>query len=207
MDGNALPQLIREGGPVLVVLLVLSVATLALLLLKLWHLGAAGILLRVPEPTRLGEGYDGLSLPPPLARLDAIAAVTPSGRGRLEAKLETAARAELGVLRRGLRPLEAIASLAPLLGLLGTVLGMIRAFAELGLATGRPDPALLAGGIAEALINTAGGLVVAIMATVSLAFCEGRIERLALAMETMAGGILDRRRAAAAAAAAGGAAA
>jgi biopolymer transport protein ExbB len=177
------PDLLREGGPVLVVLLLLSVAALTLVLVKLWQLAAAGILFRAPDARPS-------PLPPPLFRL-AVLADELRGSARLEPRLETAARTELGILRRGLRALEAMASLAPLLGLLGTVLGMIRAFTELGLATGRPDPALLAGGIAQALVNTAAGLIVAILATTALAFCEARIERLALAMEALAGRAAD----------------
>ncbi|WP_346348176.1 MULTISPECIES: MotA/TolQ/ExbB proton channel family protein [unclassified Sulfitobacter] len=78
---------------------------------------------------------------------------------------------ELAVLRGGLRPLELIATIAPLIGLLGTVLGMIEAFQALETSGGQADPSALAGGIWEALLTTAAGM--AIPAAVALSWFEG----------------------------------
>ncbi|MDO6806083.1 MotA/TolQ/ExbB proton channel family protein, partial [Wenyingzhuangia sp. 1_MG-2023] len=72
------------------------------------------------------------------------------------------ARIEVGKLTQGLRPLEVIANIAPLLGLFGTVLGMIEAFQAMEAAGSKVDPAVLSGGIWQALLTTAGGLAVAI---------------------------------------------
>ncbi|MBK1702906.1 MotA/TolQ/ExbB proton channel family protein, partial [Thiococcus pfennigii] len=74
------------------------------------------------------------------------------------------------------RGLDVIATLAPLLGLLGTVLGMIDAFRELEAAGGRADPALLAGGIWEALLTTAAGLAIAIPAAAAVHWIESVVE-------------------------------
>lgn len=86
-------------------------------------------------------------------------------------------------LRRGLRPLEVIGSLAPLLGLLGTVLGMIKAFQQLEAAGNKVNPAILSGGIWEALLTTAVGLCVAIPVVALLNWLERRIDHLAHDMD------------------------
>ncbi|PIE36735.1 MAG: hypothetical protein CSA54_03495 [Gammaproteobacteria bacterium] len=84
---------------------------------------------------------------------------------------------ELFVLRDHLRVIEVVASLSPLLGLLGTVLGMISAFQQMQLAGAQVDPSVLSGGIWEALLTTAAGLVVAIPAVMLLNWFEQQVER------------------------------
>lgn len=81
-------------------------------------------------------------------------------------------------LRSNLRGLEVTAQLSPLLGLLGTVVGMIEAFIQLEGAGSQIDPTLLAGGIWEALLTTAAGLSVAIPTIIILNYFDGRVERL-----------------------------
>jgi len=104
------------------------------------------------------------------------------------AKAETGrvARNLIARARDGLRPLELIATIAPLLGLLGTVLGMIAAFQALQEAGSRADPATLAGGIWEALLTTAAGMAVAIPAAMALTWFESVVDRLRLEMEDAA---------------------
>ena len=96
------------------------------------------------------------------------------------AREETArvAKREIAQAGVGLRALELIATIAPLLGLLGTVLGMIAAFQALQQAGNRADPALLAGGIWEALLTTAAGMAVAIPASAALTWFEAVIDRI-----------------------------
>lgn len=88
-------------------------------------------------------------------------------------------------LRRGLRPLEVIASLAPLIGLLGTVLGMIDAFQQLENAGSQVDPGLLSSGIWQALLTTAAGLIVAIPAVAAHHWLERRVDHLAHEMDNL----------------------
>jgi hypothetical protein len=88
-------------------------------------------------------------------------------------------------LRSWFRPLEVIASLAPLLGLFGTVLGMIKAFQQLESAGSQVNPAILSGGIWEALLTTAVGLAVAIPVVALLNWLERRVDRLAIEMESV----------------------
>ena len=102
------------------------------------------------------------------------------------------ARLELLRAREGLRPLELIASIAPLLGLLGTVLGMIEAFQALQESGNRADPAALAGGIWEALLTTAAGMAVAIPAGVALSWFEAVADRVQADLEDGATRIFTR---------------
>ena len=93
---------------------------------------------------------------------------------------------ELDNLRSGLRLLALIATLSPLLGLLGTVLGMIDAFRALEAAGNRVDPAILSGGIWVALLTTAAGLIVAIPAAAAHNWLEGMVYRVRRGMEDAA---------------------
>lgn len=183
---------LQIGGPVVMILMAMSVLALTIVLVKLFQFRSARLSQRhvASEAVRLyraGRGREALLLaqrsPNPVARLVAAAI-----RGRLRPKLpETAVREEvyrlgagyLEALRAYLRPLEVIASLAPLLGLLGTVLGMIEAFQQLQSAGARVDPALLSGGIWEALLTTAVGLAVAIPAVVLVNVFDRILARLA----------------------------
>jgi len=102
------------------------------------------------------------------------------------------ARALLAEARAGLRPLELIATIAPLIGLLGTVLGMIEAFQALQETGSRADPAALAGGIWEALLTTAAGMAVAIPASMALTWFESVADRVQADMEDAATRIFTR---------------
>ncbi|PRY92879.1 outer membrane transport energization protein ExbB [Hasllibacter halocynthiae] len=168
------------GGPVVLLLLALSCVVLALALYKLWQFGAA----RVGRHGRLrealaawdrGEGERARALAAEsrshLAPVVA-AAMGPEGD---PARLEAEAEASTGRLEGGFRLLDAIAQVAPLLGLFGTVLGMIDAFRALQAAGADVDPSALAGGIWVALLTTAAGLAVAMPATVLLTWLEGRV--------------------------------
>ena len=83
-------------------------------------------------------------------------------------------------LRRYLRVFYGVATVGPLLGLMGTVLGMIQTFNVIAAADAQGRPELLAGGIAKALLNTAGGLAVAIPASILYVFFVSRVDRLVI---------------------------
>lgn len=87
-----------------------------------------------------------------------------------------AALAELGTMGKWMRVLEAVVQAAPMLGLLGTVVGMIDAFGTLAQSSGGVDPALLAGGIWTALTTTAIGLAIALVFYFVAIWLEGRID-------------------------------
>ena len=103
-------------------------------------------------------------------------------RAILKEAIEDTGRHVVHELDRFIGTLGMIASLSPLMGLLGTVLGMIRTFNAITTA-GVGNPTALAGGIAEALIATAAGLAVAIPATIAYRLLRGKVERLVVAME------------------------
>jgi biopolymer transport protein ExbB len=93
------------------------------------------------------------------------------------------ARRELRLLNARLPTLNLIAGLAPLIGLLGTVVGMVKAFQQVASAPGAVNPSLLAGGIWEALLTTVAGLVVAIPALIIHHALEQRVKRYAFEMD------------------------
>ena len=89
-------------------------------------------------------------------------------------------------LRRYLRLLNGVATVTPLLGLLGTVVGMIQAFNDIATADAMGKPELLAAGIGQALITTAGGLTVAIPALIAYMFFLSRVDRLVMDIDALA---------------------
>ncbi len=91
--------------------------------------------------------------------------------------------ADIATLSHYLRPLELIGVICPLLGLLGTVIGMIEAFQSMENAGAKVDPAVLSGGIWQALLTTAVGLTVSIPVTMAHSWLERKVERLGQAME------------------------
>lgn len=103
-------------------------------------------------------------------------------RAILKEAIEDTGRHVIHELDRFIGTLGMIASLSPLMGLLGTVMGMIRTFNAIT-TSGIGNPTALAGGIAEALITTAAGLAVAIPATIAYRVLRGKVERLVVAME------------------------
>lgn len=178
------------GGPALWVIGLLSVLTLAIVLWKLWEFTRLGVWARGGAETRLDAVIAGTA-PAPGGGLRSRFVVE---MGRVEAMPEPIAREEitrigqrdLAGLRRGLRVLELVMTIAPLIGLLGTVLGMIDAFRALEESGGQADPSVLAGGIWEALLTTAAGMAVAIPAAIALSWFEGVIERVQHDLEDMA---------------------
>ncbi len=97
---------------------------------------------------------------------------------KLTEKLSVTAQEEVNKLGKNVRTLEVIATISPLMGLLGTVVGMVQAFNKVAEYKGQVDPSILAGGIWEALLTTAAGLAVAIPVTVMLHYFDRKIEGL-----------------------------
>lgn len=186
--------LIDKGGPVALILLTLSVYGLAILLLKLYHFQSRGVLFggrkmvarTIQQIERREVEVATRSLlkrrrsPVAAVMVKAIALCQSEERMDSAAKeeLESEGTAQLEYLTSYIRGLDAVAHLSPLLGLLGTVLGMIEAFMQLEGAGVRVDVTMLAGGIWEALITTAFGLAVAIPALAMVNWLEGIVERV-----------------------------
>jgi biopolymer transport protein ExbB len=109
--------------------------------------------------------------------------------------LEEAGRQEATLLTRRLGVLETVAAVSPLLGLLGTVLGMIRVFANIS-GSGMGNPEVLAAGISEAMVTTAAGLVIGIPSLVAYNWLNSRADRIIFDLEKYSSKVLDvlRRR-------------
>jgi len=180
---------------VVMLLLGLSVIALTLVLVKLYQFQRARLWRREPARQALALWQQG-EVDEALAVADASAnpsaqALARAIRGVRRGLPEAIVREEvlrygsdaLFQLRRGFRPLEVIGSLAPLLGLLGTVLGMIEAFRQLEAAGNKVNPAILSGGIWEALLTTAVGLCVAIPVVAVLNWLERKVDHLAHEMD------------------------
>mgnify|MGYP001798442082 CR=1 FL=1 len=104
---------------------------------------------------------------------------------------EATAREQMVRLENGMGVLEVVITIAPLLGLLGTVSGLVGVFATLGAATGDPDPTLIAAGIAVALNTTIAGLVVAVITVILHSYFTRRLERVAARLEVIAGHLVN----------------
>ncbi|WP_208352131.1 MotA/TolQ/ExbB proton channel family protein [Pseudaestuariivita rosea] len=194
-----------RGGPALWVIAGLSILTLALILWKTWHLLQIGA-----WSGQAATAAVGLWRQNQVQQAEKTVADRPTLRAtlvreaiakRLDPQLtEDAAREEVAQFARkqltdarvGLRALDLIATIAPLIGLLGTVLGMITAFQALQTSGAQADAAVLAGGIWEALLTTATGMAVAIPASIALSWFESVLERLQVEMEGDATQIFTR---------------
>ena len=199
-------DLYELGGFVVLILTALSVIAFAVVLLNLWQFLREGVGRRRSSDQAVdawvrGEADQALSLAErsnsPVAAVVA-AAIRGStsrtlSRQTVEEDVQRVATQRLHRLARGLRLLEAIAQIAPLLGLFGTVLGMIEAFQAMQNAGADIDPSQLAGGIWVALLTTAVGLAVAMPAQLLTTWFDGRIDNERIAMETATAAIFTRR--------------
>lgn len=197
-------DLLLSGGPVLVAILLLSLYGLYVFLVRLIKLNKEPmdtdkLMVRVNAAIKernlemalaACENHGG-----PVARvLKGALMRLPFGRSAVESAFEEATLEEEQQLTRGLRPLATIAQVAPLLGLLGTVTGMIIAFAEIS-RLGAGNPAALADGIGQALVTTAAGLIVAIPTLISHNYLASRVDHMLLEIERrreeLMGGVVE----------------
>lgn len=186
-------ELILSGGIVLLAILLVSLYALYLFFVRFFKLSrervdADALMARVNAAVRdrdlelalaVTERHGG-----PVARVLHKALVRlPYGRPAVEAAFEEAILEEELNLGRGLRPLATIAQIAPLLGLLGTVTGMIIAFEEIAGHQGIGNAESLAGGIGQALVTTAAGLIVAIPTLIGQNYLASRVDSIMLEIE------------------------
>jgi len=184
-----------KGGPVMIPLAILSVMGLAVIIEKLINLRSQRVLQTeiiscvesvktpadIPMAIKICERYDT-----PFAN---IVRTGLEGYGSplvlIRQEMEDIGRHEVRRLSRFLVVVETAAAAGPLLGLLGTVFGMIRVFAVVGVA-GVGQPGVLAGGIAEALITTAAGLCIGVPALIAFNFLDSRVDDFASRIESYA---------------------
>ncbi len=193
---------LTAGGPIVAVLAVLSVVSLSVIAARVAALrgvasgtagrGAALDLWAEGRP-EAAAGRIGTAGAPADRLLRHAMSGLAEGRPRadLAADLEWRGNAEMAEMSRHIRLLELIAMISPLLGLLGTVLGMIQSFRELALAEGAANAGLLAAGIWQALLTTAAGLMVAIPAAVAATLLSARVDAAGQAIEAAIGRLFD----------------
>lgn len=194
-------DMLGTGGPVIALLALmslLSITVIAVKLIQLWPVRSGGDareqaldLWKDGDRTRARQSIETDKSPAGRVMGYAMQALQEGLRGPLlQDELQRRGNEEVSRMNSLIRLLELIAMVAPLLGLLGTVLGMIQSFQELELAQGAANASVLAGGIWQALLTTAAGLLVAIPAAVAAGLFAARIDAAAQAIESAAGRLL-----------------
>lgn len=185
-------EIFKAGGPLMWVLLVCSLMAVTIIIEKFWSLSKNSV---VPEKLQLQieELIKKQSIP--LAKIDLIRKHSPlgevlaagianavNGKEEMKQAVEESGRYVVHRLSRYLNTLGTIASISPLVGLLGTVIGMIKVFTAITTA-GVGDPSVLSGGISQALITTAAGLGIGIFSLMFYRFFRGRVQELTVTLE------------------------
>jgi len=191
-----LPKFVRDGGPLVIALITLSILVVSFIIERFVSLkraqGRGSMVTFIQQLRQLlleknmdraialcdhQQGSLANVIRAGLERYQQVAGKMNAEKRLIETKraIEEANALEVPLLERNLISLSTIASIGTMVGLLGTVIGMIRAFAASG-HEGAPDPAQLATGISEALINTAGGIFVGICGIVSYNYFVNRVD-------------------------------
>ena len=193
-------EIIRQGGWLMIPIIACSAIAMGIILERFWTLRK-----HIVIPPKLGDQVQSWALSRKLesSHIDALANNSPLGqilaaalrnrsrsRDIIKEAVEDTGRHVVHDLERYLNSLGTIAGVSPLLGLLGTVIGMIKVFSSI-LVHGVGDANQLAGGISQALITTAAGLMVAIPAFFFYRYFTGHVERLVVDMEQQALALID----------------
>lgn len=196
-------DLFQKGGPVMYVLAMLSIYTLAVIFYKIYQFVSYNIfrkdfiepVMSAIKAAEFRKVEDVLARQhTPIARTMLVALHCVRNRDMTqqsrEAEVARVGSNEVRYLEQHMRGLELVANCGPLLGLLGTVAGMVTTFSSLEQAGSRVDPSMLAGGIWVALITTIGGLVVGVFALAAHYVFDGIIEKTRATMLDLAVRIL-----------------
>lgn len=180
-------EFLSKGGVLVGPILICSVLALAIFLERMIRLGRLrirgyGLMEKIARHIKNGEDHQAYELAntndTPMSRILAQAMeVKDQDRETLETVIVHSTDGEVRELSRYLQALATIGSIAPLLGLLGTVLGMIKAFMVIQEMGGKVNAAVLAGGIWEAMLTTALGLAVALPTMVAHSYLVSRVDR------------------------------
>ncbi len=194
---------VMAGGPVMIPLSGVAVLAALLILERLFFLlrkggGSTRVAERIVECASEGDVEGALEIcrkkqTPVTRAMNACLVNRDRGQAAMEDAVQEAVMHELPRLERFLPTIAILASVAPLLGLLGTVTGMILTF-EMIATLGSGNPRIMAGGISQALLTTAAGLVVAIPILLTHSFLSGRVDRVIADMERFAAMLLNLMR-------------
>mgnify|MGYP000730503813 CR=1 FL=1 len=193
-------ELIKNGGWLMLPIILCSIVAMAIVVERFWSLQRKKILPPdlVPQLWRLAKENKidditlrRIKLSSPLGAVLASGMLNKHhGRDIMKSSIEETGRQVVHELERFLNSLGTIASITPLLGLLGTVVGMIKVFAAI-MVHGVGDPGILAGGISEALLTTAAGLTVAIPSLIFHRYFQRLVDEYVLKMEEEALKLVD----------------
>ena len=199
-QGMTLWQTIQAGGLVMVVLAGLSLVTISLVVYLFLHLKTEKL---VPENfsydliERLKEQNYPLVRQICLENENLVTAVVLAGLNKVDRgtrasreAIELKARREVTTLWKPIGFLSDIAVVAPMIGLLGTVIGMIQAFNTIAFQTAVVKPILLAGGVSKAMVTTAGGMIIAIIAMIFYSLFRSQVQEITNILETLTSDIL-----------------
>lgn len=184
-------DMIKHGGPTLVILLLCSIFTTTLIIERFMFYrraqgNTAAMLEKIKQAGTLSEALTAIESEPGVAGRVLRAALTAARDGypadQVEQLVQGEVTKELIGMERWLPQIDSMVTMCPLIGLLGTTLGMIRSFSIVA-RIGMSDPTKLAGGISEALVNTAAGLAVAIPSLFAFNYFTGRKEAILMDME------------------------
>ncbi|MBT2971507.1 MAG: biopolymer transporter ExbB [gamma proteobacterium symbiont of Ctena orbiculata] len=188
-------ELVKSGGWLMLPIIACSIVALGIVIERFWSLQRKRVMpdylmrqiLQLHRDNKLNlADLDKLKDSSPLGRILAAGLINRDhNKEVMKEAIEEVGRQVVHELERYLNTLGTIASISPLLGLLGTVIGMIKVFSVI-VTAGVGDPGVLAGGISEALITTAAGLSVAIPSLMFHRYFSGLIDRLVIGMEEQA---------------------
>ncbi|MCX5805377.1 MAG: MotA/TolQ/ExbB proton channel family protein [Proteobacteria bacterium] len=183
-------QLLIRGGWMMLPLALCSVVAVTIIIERFLFFRRIGASHRGEEVLALirrGDTDDALGITDETALLPVMKVLSVGITHRFEpgGAMEAAAIAELSLMRRGLVALDTIITLSPLLGLLGTIIGMIDSF-NIMATTGLGQPHAVTGGVAEALICTAAGIAVAVVTLIPYNYFTARVDREAESIEAYA---------------------
>jgi|TARA_X000001316_G_scaffold11934_1_gene5045 biopolymer transport protein ExbB len=195
--------LLDKGGPIVAILLALSVLSFAIILLKIvqyWRANLSrrsfvdAILAKVAAGDLAGATQIAAKHKSPIAKVMHAGVLSKQDGTDAAEEMARVGGNELGSLQSYFRWLEIIGNVSPLLGLLGTVIGMIEAFQRLEEAGNQVDPGILSGGIWAALLTTAVGLSVAIPAVSALNLFESKVDQVRLGLRDASSRLLAQLR-------------
>lgn len=194
-------EIILRGGPLMIPLLLCSVIALAVSLERLWYLwrcriDSEDLMDDVKLALQAGKVLEAMQVAkksrgPVAAVIAAGIAYYDRDPEEIRRHMEEVGRLEVFKLERRLPVLDVIVAVAPLLGLLGTVVGIIKSFHIMAALRGINEPSALSVGIAEALITTAAGLSIAIPAMLMYSYLSSVIDRLVTEMNKRAAELLN----------------